>query len=471
MEIDELANSEEDEESDVLPLVMSDLDPPYGKAAAPSPPRKKSPAQPTQCTHPPSLSIRENSTLRKTNGTSKASSATSGPRPVVTIPISSSTPTAHRPPSATPRQAEPMTVSVTLPALYTQKKHEKTGSSDSVQPISTTESLSKPTTAKSSVVAVGRRSKPVPDVRIKGGRPKGWKPGMSYREVALRNAGIDPNDPSLPPEILLPPRVRKPGRPPGRPRLPGRPKVNPSQPLGYKRPGRPPIQSIDTVQRSIFLAGQACFAPFVCEWAGCRAELQNMTTLHRHVVVVHGQPSSTAKTCQWRRCAHRVPAVQYKDDADTDADGRTFLEHMEYQHLTPLAWYRGDGFANTGHIGPPQPPPAAALLARSRTREETKPTTDEEKSRALNSATPMVIKAVVNTAPEMPLDGISSEDLPRYLLDDKGRQVTPLLRDTVLESSPVFWSEEERGRRLKDLYRQQQQNLNKRPDRSLGRMM
>ncbi|CAK7209210.1 hypothetical protein SCUCBS95973_000362 [Sporothrix curviconia] len=339
----------------------------------------------------------------------------------------------------------------------------------------TTETLHASVQTKSPIVAVGRRSRPKPDVRIKGGRPKGWKPGMSYREVALRNAGVDPNDPSLPPEVLLPPRARKQGRPPGRPRLPGRPKVKvkPSQSLGYKRIGRPPIQSIDAVQRSIFDAGQACFAPFMCEWAGCRAELQNMATLRRHVAFVHGRPSSAVKTCQWRRCANRVPAVQYKDEADTDADGRTFLEHMDYQHLAPLLWHRGDGFANTGHIGPPPTPAAAALLTKTRARDEMKPKTEDgNKSRTLmSSMAPMDKGASANTAPEIPLDGIPMADLPRYLLDDKGKQVTPLLRDTVLEASPIFWTQEERERRLKDLYRQQQQNLNKRPVRSLGRVI
>ncbi|CAK7241542.1 MAG: hypothetical protein STHCBS139747_003004 [Sporothrix thermara] len=249
---------------------------------------------------------------------------------------------------------------------------------------------------------------------------------------------------------------------------------DPSHSQGYKRAGRPPLQSIEAVQRSIFLAGEACFAPFVCEWAGCRAELQNMATLRRHVAFIHGQPLSAAKTCQWRRCATRVPAVQYKDAADTDADGRTFLEHVEHQHLTPLSWHRGDGFANTGHIGgPPLPPSAAAILARSRVRDEGKPKTEDgAKGRATEAlAVSADNRTSASMALELSLDGIPTEDLPRYLLDDKGRQVTPLLRDTVLESSPIFWTQEERGRRLKELYRHCQQNLNKRPDRSLGRIL
>ncbi|CAK7204417.1 hypothetical protein SEUCBS139899_007174 [Sporothrix eucalyptigena] len=471
MEIDELANSDGDDEIDLVPLVMSDLDPQFPKAAAtqketPTPPAARS----AKSAHLSGLSIRHPTTPHKTNGVNKTSSTAAVRQPIVTIPLASTTPTAHRPHTSTPKKEVPTAASVSLPALYTPKKNDTDSGTSVPQPPDSPENAPASAKTKSPIVAVGRRSKKVSDVRIKGGRPKGWKPGMSYREVALRNLGVDPNDPSLPPKVLLPPRPR--GRPPGRPRLPGRPKVKPTQSLGFKRIGRPPIQSIDAVQRSIFLNNQACFAPFMCEWAGCHAELQNMATLRKHVAVVHGRPASAVKTCQWRKCASRVPRVEYKDSADTDADGRTLLEHIEYQHLTPLSWHRGDGFANNGHTGPPEPPAAAALLTKSRSRDEAKlKTKDDAKASATIPAASFYTGASAGTAPEMSLDGIPSEDLPRYLLDDEGKQVTPLLRDTVLESSPTFWTQEERGRRLKDLYRLQQQHLNKRPDRSLGRMI
>lgn len=471
MEIDELANTEEDDaESDVPPLIMSDLDPRYAKKVVTP---KKSPPQPAQPqpAHVPSLSIRQPQTPHKTNGTSRVST-TPLRQPVISIPLAASTLSTQRPQPRTPGRITPMAMSVSLPALYTPKASSSAGASSvTPQPVGTgTAPL--PTKTKSPVVAVGRRSNTMLNVRVKG-RPKGWKPGMSYREVALRNAGVDPNDPSVPPEILMPPRARKTGRPPGRPRLPGGPRPKPSQSaFGYKRVGRPPIQPVEVVQRSIFCSEQACFAPFMCEWTGCRAELQNMATLRKHVAVVHGRPAEALKTCRWRRCASREPPVQFKDNTETDADGRTFLEHMEYQHLAPLEWHRGDGFVNTGHIGPPQPPAAAALLAKARTRDAPKTKIEDDSNvqvPATSLATVPTDTGVSHTAPEVGLDGVPTEDLPRYLLDDEGRQVTPLLRDGLLESSTIFWTQEERGRRLKELYRQHQQNMNKRPDRGLNR--
>ncbi|ERS96316.1 hypothetical protein HMPREF1624_07226 [Sporothrix schenckii ATCC 58251] len=458
MDIDELANTDEDvEELDVLPLVMSDLDPRYAeKVTTP----KTSPPQPSQPTTPP-----------KANGHSKASTTTPLRQPVVSIPLPASAPSVHGPQQHTPVQKTPMTVLASLPSLYTPKA----GGSVPAPPPATklaTESATESATGTESknlspVVAVGRRSNAMLAVRVKG-RPKGWKPGMTYREVALRNAGVDPNDPSVPPEILLPPRPRKTGRPPGRPRLPGGPRPKPSQgAFGFKRVGRPPIQPIEVVQRSIFCNGQACFAPFVCEWTGCRAELHNMATLRKHVTVVHGRPTGAANTCQWRRCADRqtVP-TRYKDDTDTDADGQTLLEHVEYQHLAPLEWHRGDGFVNNGHIGPPPPPAAAMLLSKARTVDNLQAKTENDDNKPLAADT-----RLLNKAPEVVLDGVPPDDLPPYLLDDKGKQVTPLLRDGLLEASTFFWTHEQRGRRLKELYRLHQQNINKRPDRELSRLV
>ncbi|KAL1901447.1 hypothetical protein Sste5346_001852 [Sporothrix stenoceras] len=487
MDIDELANTEEDdeEESDVPPLVMSDLDPRYAKKVA-TPKKSPSQASPsTQPTHAPSLTIRQQpQTPHKsssTNGTAKKLTTTPLRQPVVSIPLTASASSTHQTQPHTPGKMTPMTVSVSLPSLYTPKAASSRGDNSMTPRPAGTAALPPPPSAtktKSPVVAVGRRSNTGSlNVQPVKGRPKGWKPGMTYREVALRNAGVDPNDPNVPREILVPPRPKKTGRPPGRPRLPGGPRPKPSSQqagaFGYKRVGRPPIQPIEAVQRSIFCSEQACFAPFLCEWTGCRAELQNMATLRKHVAVVHGRPTGAAKTCQWRQCASkREPSVLYMGDTDTDYDGRTFMEHVEYQHLTPLEWHRGDGFVNNGHIGPPAPPAAAVLLTKARTRDAIKAKTEgDSKVVGLPAAAPPPDTGPSHWAPEVGLDGIPTEDLPRYLLDDNGKQVTPLLRDGLLESSTIFWTQEERGRRLKELYRQHQQNMNKRPERGLGRLV
>ncbi|UNI16133.1 hypothetical protein JDV02_002600 [Purpureocillium takamizusanense] len=149
------------------------------------------------------------------------------------------------------------------------------------------------------------------------GRPKGWKPGMSYSVMR----GNEPHGSA------------------GRPRS-AKPRVGPghhsSLPPGtvIRRRGRPPKAPSpppDAVYRSL----RPQFVDFLCEWAGCRAELHNLETLRRHVWAVHGR----SETCRWAKCAARDPPA-------TLATGDELRRHVDEAHLVPFAWHIGDGPQN-----------------------------------------------------------------------------------------------------------------------------
>lgn len=190
------------------------------------------------------------------------------------------------------------------------------------------------------------------------GRPKGWKPGMSYAdvrafgpEVAARNAGMDPT------KLHERARKQRAAAP-----LPG------TQTIRKKR-GKPAKEASPS-PRAIYEGRGAMFVPFLCEWRGCKAELHNLETLGRHVHVVHCGKEATA--CLWRRCADERPPF-----GNPEALG----EHVDKAHLIPYAWHIGDG-------------------------------------------------------PKVSLPGTPAgpdEELPGYLFDETGRQVTPSVRDQQVE--------------------------------------
>ncbi|KAJ1338508.1 chromatin structure-remodeling complex subunit RSC9 [Microdochium nivale] len=168
----------------------------------------------------------------------------------------------------------------------------------------------------------------------KRGRPKGWKPGMSYSAIRGNPAPKTPRDKGSSGQGL--PRGRKP-------------------------------TTISNVVRRQYLCSQAEFAPFVCEWLEedgerCPAELQNLETLRRHLFQVHvvDRESShedydgrrgkanhaeakedehhTRQICRWAKCAQQVPPTDHISEDALD-------DHIEW-HLTSIAWHVGDGHQN-----------------------------------------------------------------------------------------------------------------------------
>jgi hypothetical protein len=180
----------------------------------------------------------------------------------------------------------------------------------------------------------------------KRGRPKGWRPGLSYDTL----------------EPLSPAEIKE------RAERAAKNKAARMNLSTRKRRGRAPRRP-SPVPKEIYDKLNPEFIPFGCEWKGCKAELHNMATLRRHVVVVH----SKSETCVWGKCAELSRPVELPTQA-------LFDEHMEAAHLRPYVWHMGDGPRNDG------------------------------------------LRPTENAG-----------SLPAYLFDENGSQVTPSIRDQEIE--------------------------------------
>ncbi|KAL6860947.1 hypothetical protein J3F83DRAFT_763086 [Trichoderma novae-zelandiae] len=206
------------------------------------------------------------------------------------------------------------------------------------------------------------------------GRPRGWKPGMSYsslRGPASERAAAT------------------------RPARPAKPK--PIVPFGYaKRRGRPP-KAPSPLPWQVYRSLQTSFVAFLCEWSGCKAELHNLDTLRRHVSVVHCRKAPFI--CRWGACAQMpASACEFPDEP-------SLQEHVEDAHLVPFSWHVGDGPRNSG--GPVKHP-------------------------------------------------LEDDEVPDYLKDEQGNQVTPSIRDQGVEDFATF---KQNRQKLKDLLVQLNENL------------
>ncbi|ETR99099.1 hypothetical protein M419DRAFT_47773, partial [Trichoderma reesei RUT C-30] len=212
------------------------------------------------------------------------------------------------------------------------------------------------------------------------GRPKGWKPGMSYS--ALRGPASE----------------RPVTATAGRPGRPAKPKpIN--TPFGHaKRRGRPP-KAPSPLPWQVYRSLQTSFVAFLCEWRGCRAELHNLDTLRRHIHVVHCRKEAPPFVCRWGACA-QMPASECAFPNEP-----CLKEHVEEAHLVPFSWHVGDGPRNSG--GPVKHP-------------------------------------------------LEDVEIPDYLKDEQGNQVTPSVRDQQVEDFATF---KQNRQKLKDLLFQMNENL------------
>ncbi|TFB02363.1 hypothetical protein CCMA1212_006088 [Trichoderma ghanense] len=213
------------------------------------------------------------------------------------------------------------------------------------------------------------------------GRPKGWKPGMSYS--SLRGPASE--------------RPTTTTTTAGRPGRPAKPKPI-ITPLGHaKRRGRPP-KAPSPLPWQVYRSLQTSFVAFLCEWSGCKAELHNLDTLRRHVYVVHCRRKAPF-ICRWGACAQKSSSgCEFPDESSLE-------EHVEEAHLVPFSWHVGDGPRNSG--GPVKHP-------------------------------------------------LDEDEIPRYLMDEEGHQVTPSVRDQQVEDFATF---KQNRQKLKDLLFQMNENL------------
>lgn len=171
------------------------------------------------------------------------------------------------------------------------------------------------------------------------------------------------------------------------------PRVRQTKPQGTaKRRGRPPKQP-SPPPTTIYRTLKPTFLAYLCEWAGCKAELHNLDTLRRHVYVVHGKGA----TCLWGECrGDNAPKQMFSNDEEMET-------HMEDVHLIPMSWHVGDG-----------------------------PVNDE-----------LALKK-------------KDEGVPDFLRDKDGVQVTPSVREQVLEDTDTWKTNR---RKLKELLRRRDENL------------
>ncbi|KAI2611071.1 uncharacterized protein GGS25DRAFT_481276 [Hypoxylon fragiforme] len=152
---------------------------------------------------------------------------------------------------------------------------------------------------------------PVKSETKRRGRPKGWKPGMSYIDTKQISDGNAQQSKS-----------KRPADPPRE----------------SKRRGRP------LHARERYLQTNPTYMPFLCEWhyrggKRCPAELQNLMTLVKHVRLLH----STVKppTCAWGKCGLGGSLVCFGTKEELQ-------DHLLKEHILPITWYRGEGYQNKG---------------------------------------------------------------------------------------------------------------------------
>ncbi|KAI0601918.1 hypothetical protein F4775DRAFT_582047 [Biscogniauxia sp. FL1348] len=198
------------------------------------------------------------------------------------------------------------------------------------------------------------------------------------------------------------PKGWRPGMPYAEPRVKERRRpVEATNGQEPKRRGRPPRAPARTV-REHYLQSNPDYTPFKCEWveqnktSPCPAELQNMETLRMHVHSVHFVPEALGPTvCRWSKCTKKEAPPEFTDPEE-------FAEHME-EHYTPHLWHMGEGYRNEG------------------------------------------ISEIKHDPGE----------LPSYLFDENGNQVTPSIVDQKLESEQ---QRKERKRKLRRLLYLQNEN-------------
>lgn len=86
---------------------------------------------------------------------------------------------------------------------------------------------------------------------------------------------------------------------------------------------------------------------FLCEWKDCNADLQNLSTLRRHVNAVHLEEQDYEEegkvkdlwTCLWGSCGMAAQAPTFETYEEME-------DHVEEKHMVPFGWHLGEGPQN-----------------------------------------------------------------------------------------------------------------------------
>lgn len=110
-------------------------------------------------------------------------------------------------------------------------------------------------------------------------------------------------------------------------------------------PKKPTVASTSTPEP------QPEYKIYKCGWQDCRAELHNLATLRKHIHRLHLKKAAHGGyDCLWAGCG-KVKSVTDKatnrvtskfEDRNFDDEGR-WKEHVEKEHISPIAWELGDG--------------------------------------------------------------------------------------------------------------------------------
>lgn len=246
----------------------------------------------------------------------------------------------------------------------------------------------------------------------KRGRPKGWKPGMSYAEVR----GDTPSEARAVKKIRATAAATAAATRDGIVKRRGRPP---------KQPSPPPVE--------LYHRHNAPFIAFLCEWAGCKAELHNLDTLRRHIRTVHLRPlQGPRRRCRWGKCKPTTVEEEMDEEGKKGQGGEAFagkedLEaHIEGRHLIPFSWHIGDGPRNSG----------GQRGKRIKKRKDDGARDD---------------------------DGDNDDNVPHYLKDANGNQVTPSIEGQAVEDYATWRINR---KKLKQLLLERDRNLPSEDDES-----
>ncbi|KAI3392123.1 hypothetical protein diail_6166 [Diaporthe ilicicola] len=113
------------------------------------------------------------------------------------------------------------------------------------------------------------------------------------------------------------------------------------QPLPESSPQLSPRTPSPT-PRELYDKTKPKFIPYHCEWNRCRAVLNNLETLQKHIRIVHGEEARKTMLCSWGSCGTGTLGKYASVEA--------LEHHFESVHLASLRWCLGDGLKNHGAL-------------------------------------------------------------------------------------------------------------------------